>query len=222
MSGFFPMIDWELDPRYRVIPAGTELWRAHPSAYGPDQFNPTLADIHFDGGRFEGTLLDPYHCLYLAGDPLTALAESVLRSRPYEGPAGIRRIPYRTVWRRSLSCLRTRCDLNLVSLVDGKDLAAVLHDSSLLDEDNYATARRWASEIRAQAPEATGLVWESRRNRPERALVLFHDRFQRCEGGPLEVLRGRGIPDLGSQEGMKRANDLLVPLRAAISEPEWP
>lgn len=221
-SGFFPMIELELRPRRHVIPAGTELWRVHRSRYAADQFNPKLADIHFDGGRFEGTLLDPYHSLYLADTPLTALAESVLRSRPFELPAGVRRIPYRTVWQRSLGAVRTRCDLTLASLIDGTDLAAVCQDATLLeDEQNYARARRWASEIRAQAPDAMGLIWESRRNRAQLALVLFHDRFPHCDGGPLTALPGHGIPDLGSQDGMKKANELLEPLRARISEPVW-
>ncbi|MGW7363182.1 RES family NAD+ phosphorylase [Streptomyces sp. NPDC054841] len=222
MSDFFPMIEFELRPNRHVIPAGTELWRVHQSKYAADQFNPKLADIHFDGGRFEGTLLDPYHSLYLADTSITALAESVLRSRPFELSVGMRRIPYRTVWQRSLSVLRTRCELNLVSLIEGKDLAAVCQDSTLLeDESNYAKARRWASEIRAQAPDAMGLIWESRRNRSQLALVLFHDRFEQCDGTPLEVLPDGGVPDLGSQEGMKKANELLAPLRAMISEPVW-
>jgi hypothetical protein len=223
MSGFFPMIDLELRPNRQVIPAGTELWRVHQSTYAPDQFNPKLADIHFDGGRFEGTVLDPYHSLYLADSALTALAESVLRSRPFELPRGRRTIPFRTIWQRSLSAMRTRYELNLVSLVDGKDLAAVCQDSTLLeDESNYAKARRWSSEIRAQAPDAMGLVWESRRNRSQLAMVLFHDRFGHGDGPPLEVLEDRGIADLGSQEGRKRANEILEPLRAEISEPVWP
>ncbi|OIJ97061.1 RES family NAD+ phosphorylase [Streptomyces monashensis] len=223
MSGFFPMINLELRPRRHVIPAGTELWRVHHSTYAPDQFNPRLADIHFDGGRFEGTVLDPYHSLYLADTPLTALAESVLRSRPFELPVGVRKIPYRTVWQRSLSAVRTRYELTLVSLVTGTDLAAVCQDSTLLeDESNYAKARRWSSEIRAQTPDAMGLVWESRRNRSQSALVLYHDRFEHGDGRPLEVLAGRGIADLGSQDGLKRANEILDPLRAEISEPVWP
>ncbi|MFF8731205.1 RES family NAD+ phosphorylase [Streptomyces sp. NPDC015171] len=223
MSGLFPMIDLKLRPNRRVIPAGTELWRVHLSRYAPDEFNPRLADIHFDGGRFDGTVLDQYHCLYLAESALTALAESVLRSRPFDLPAGDRTIPYRTVWQRSLSCLRTRSDLTLVSLVSGADLAGVCQDTAFLeDESNYARARRWSSEIRAQASDAMGLIWESRRNRSEHALVLYHDRCAGPAGAPLEVLPERGVADLGSAAGRERANELLAPLRARIAEPERP
>ncbi|MCL8014254.1 RES family NAD+ phosphorylase [Streptomyces sp. AS02] len=222
MTGHFPMTPLEFRPVRHVIPAGTELWRVHNTKYRPDEFNPNLADpFEFrNGNRFDGTPLDPYHCLYLADTPTTALAESVLRSRPFEPSAGMRLIPYATVWRRSLSVLRTRCELTLVSLIEAPDLAAVCQDSTLLeDERNYVQARRWASEIRAQAPDVMGLIWQSRHNRPQRALVLFHDRFDHGDGGPLEVSPAEGIPELDSDAGIARANQLLEPLRSKISQP---
>ncbi|WP_406472484.1 RES family NAD+ phosphorylase [Streptomyces sp. NBC_01615] len=222
MSGLFPMTPLELRPNRHVIPAGTELWRVHSAKYVPNEFNPKLADpFEFkDGSRFDGTLLDPYHCLYLADTATTALAESVLRSRPFEPSAGMRLIPYAAVWRRSLSVLRTTCELNLVSLIEAPDLAAVCQDSTLLeDERNYVQARRWASEIRAQVPDVMGLIWQSRHNRPQRALVLFHDRFGHGDGEPLEVLPERGIADLDSDAGIEKANQILKPLRSEISRP---
>ncbi|MFJ6466557.1 RES family NAD+ phosphorylase [Streptomyces sp. NPDC091387] len=216
---FFPMTEEELHPNFKVIPAGTELWRVHKSKYGAGQFNPTLADLHFGGGRFEGTLLDPYHSLYVADNALTALAESVLRSVPWTGER--RLIPYVTVHGRSLSVLRTTCELRVVSLVKEVDLAAVHRTADLLDDErSYAKARRWSSEIRAQAPDAMGLVWQSRRNRPEDAIVLFHDRFDDCHCKALEGLEGQGIADLGSPAGLKEVNRILDPLWAEVSQPE--
>ncbi|MFI2375502.1 RES family NAD+ phosphorylase [Streptomyces sp. NPDC018964] len=228
MNGFFPTTPLELRPNRQVVPAGTELWRVHKSKYAPDQFNPVLADVHDhrEGGRFDGTALDPYHSLYVAADPTTALAESVLRSRPFDRRSSMRYIPWITVRGRSLSALRTRCDLSLVSLLGERDLAAVCQDSTLLeDERNYPQARRWASEIRTRTPDIVGLVWQSRRNRPEHALVLFHDRVDGCDGcdgKPLEVLPDGGIADLGSDAGIERANELLEPLRSEISRPTRP
>ncbi|SER75797.1 RES family NAD+ phosphorylase [Streptomyces qinglanensis] len=222
MGGLFPMTPLQLRPNHRVLPAGTLLWRVHSVRRAPDAFNPTLADpFEFRrGNRFDGTSLDPYHCLYLADTPTTALAESVLRSRPFEPPAGLRLIPYAAVRGRSLSAVRTRCELNLVSLVESEDLAAVCQDATLLeDERNYVPARRWASEIRAQAPGAMGLVWQSRHHRPQHALVLFHDRFAHWDGKPLEAAPDGGIAALESADGVAAANRLLEPLRARISEP---
>ncbi|MGO4461831.1 RES family NAD+ phosphorylase [Streptomyces sp. M-16] len=214
----FPMIKDELDPNREVVPAGTELWRVHKSKYRPTQFNPTLADLHLGGGRFEGTVLDPYRSLYVADNALTAVAESVLRSVPWTG--GRREIPYATVHGRTLSVLRTTRELTLVSLIEEKDLAAVHQTANLLDDErSYPMARRWTSEIRAQAPDAMGLVWQSRRNRPRHSMVLFHDRFDDCHCDALEVLPGRGIADLGSPEGVGEVNVLLDPLRAQVSKP---
>ncbi|MFE2083483.1 RES domain-containing protein [Streptomyces scopuliridis] len=119
-----------------------------------------------------------------------------------------------------MSVLRTRCELNLVSPIEAPDVAAVCQDSTLLeDELNYVQARRWASEIRAQAPDVMGLIWQSRYNRPKRAVVLFHDRFDHCDGRPLEVLPENGIPELDSEAGIDKANQLLEPLRSEISQP---
>ncbi|MBB5121296.1 RES family NAD+ phosphorylase [Streptomyces eurocidicus] len=216
---FFPMIEDQLEPNLEVIPAGTELWRVHKSTYRPVQFNPTLADIHLRGGRFEGTVLDPYRSLYVADTALTAVAESVLRSVPFPR-TGTRRIPYALVHGRALSVLRTTRELTLVSLIEEKDLAAVHQTADLLDDErSYPMARRWTSEIRAQAPGAMGLVWQSRRNRPGHAMVLFHDRFEDCHCGALEVLPERGIADLGSPAGTDELDRLLGPLRAEVSKP---
>ncbi|MFD5621428.1 RES family NAD+ phosphorylase [Streptomyces yangpuensis] len=215
---FFPMIKDELNPNREVVPAGTELWRVHRSTYRPTQFNPVLADLHLGGGRFEGTVLDPYRSLYVADSALTAVAESVLRSAPWTG--GRRRIPYVGVRGRTLSVVRTTRELILVSLIDEKDLAAVHQTANLLDDErSYPMARRWTSEIRAQAPDAMGLVWQSRRNRPRNSMVLFHDRFEDCHCNALEVLPGRGIEDLGSPEGVEEVNRLLDPLLAEVSKP---
>ncbi|MBG0851830.1 RES family NAD+ phosphorylase [Streptomyces spinoverrucosus] len=224
MSGFYPMTSLELRPVRHVIPEDTRLWRVHNARYAPDEFNPTLADP-FDprqGSRFDGTVLDPYHSLYLADTATTALSESVLRSRPFERSESMRIIPYVTVRGRSLSVLRTTCELVLVSLIGATDLAAVCQNTLLLeDESNYVQARHWAREIRAQAPDVMGLIWQSRHNRPQHVLVLFHDRFGHHDGKPFEVLPDDGVADLGSKDGVRRANRLLEPLRAKVSEPVW-
>ncbi|MFK0191581.1 RES family NAD+ phosphorylase [Kitasatospora sp. NPDC090308] len=218
-TGFFPRAGTELSPHLTTVPAGTELWRVHKSKYAPDEFNDRLADIHFGGGRFEGTVLDPYHYLYLAATPLTALAESLLRSVPYGGD-GVREVGYAAAEGRALSCLRSRCDLVLVPLLTGADLAAVRCQETLLDDErNYAVSRRWSSEIRAQEPRAQGLLWDSRRNRRDDVMVLYRDRVGRGADGPLEAVPERSVPDLGSPEGLARANEVLAPLRARVSVP---
>ncbi|MEU7576646.1 RES family NAD+ phosphorylase [Streptomyces sp. NPDC041068] len=220
MTGTVPPSSYEMTPRRQALPRGTRLWRTHKAKRRPGQFNPVSVDPHFGGNRFDGTSYDPYPYLYVADDAATALAETLLRSLEFDVGTGMRLIPYAAVKDKSLSLLRTRCELTLVSLTTEADLAAVCQDSWLLEAEGerYAKTRRWASEIRVQAPDTAGLIWQSRRNRPRLALVLFGDR---CAEDALAEERGGGIPDLGSPAGVTEANRLLAPLRAAIVPP-WP
>ncbi|EST20672.1 RES family NAD+ phosphorylase [Streptomyces roseochromogenus] len=208
-------------PHWEVLPAGTQLWRLHKSRYAAEEFKPYDPDDEASG-RFHGTAEDPYPCLYAATDPETALAETLLRSVPFDPETSMRLVLWAQVRGRSLSVVRTRCELRLVSLCSGAALAAVCQDHLLLEsegKEHYEGTRRWAQEIRAQAPEAMGMIWGSKRNPSRRALVLFGDRLADRADGPLEALPYRSIPDLGSPDGIKEANQLLEPLRSAIKEP---
>ncbi|MER6996709.1 RES family NAD+ phosphorylase [Streptomyces sp. NPDC000410] len=223
MTGTVPPSAYTMRPNPYVIPAGAELWRVHSAQRPAAQFNPVSVDAHFGGNRFDGTSYDPYAYLYLATDPATALAETLLRSLDFDVESGMRLIPYAAVRGKSLSPLRARVDLPLISLITEEDLAAVCQDSWLLeaDGDRYAKTRRWASEIRAQAPGAWGLVWQSRRHRPRLASVLFEDRCVAGGGDALDMGGPGGIPELGSPSGVAELNRLLAPLRAAVVPP-WP
>ncbi|MET9296634.1 RES family NAD+ phosphorylase [Streptomyces sp. NPDC003077] len=218
MTGNVSPALYAMRPNIYELPAGTTWWRVHNKTRSPEQFNPVSVDAHFGGNRFDGTSYDPYPYLYLASDPTTALAETLLRSLDFDTESGMRLVPYAAVARKSLSMVRARCDQQLISLVSEEDLAAVCQDSWLLetDGDGYAKTRRWASEMRAQAPGAAGLIWQSRRHRPRLASVLFHDR---CGD---ESLTGVPVPefqDLGSPTGIAAVNRLLAPLRAAVVSP---
>ncbi|MEV5983123.1 RES family NAD+ phosphorylase [Streptomyces sp. NPDC052114] len=218
MTGTVAPSAYAMSPRRRTLPAGTRLWRMHRAKRPAEQFNPVSVDPHFGGNRFDGTSYDPYSYLYVAEGPTTALAETLLRSLEFDVATRMRLIPYAAVHGKSLSLLTIRRELPLVSLITEADLAAVCQDSWLLEAegDRYAKTRRWASEIRAQAPDTAGLVWQSRRNRPCLALVLFGDR---CGDDMLAEEPGGRVADLGSPAGVAEANRLLAPLRAAIVPP---
>lgn len=208
-------------PHWELLPADTHLWRMHPSRYAAEEFKPFAANDP-NPGRFHATPEDPYPCLYAATDPQTAFAEAVVRSIRFDEETGMRLVPWVSVRGKSLNAVRTRHELRLVSLCSGAALAAVRQDNLLLESEgpeHYARTQRWAREIRAQAPEAMGMIWRSRRNPSQRALVLFGDRFAHCPDGPLEVLSYGSIPDLGSADGIKQANEVLAPLHSAIKEP---
>ena len=207
-------------PHWEVLPAGTQLWRMHSSRFAAEEFKP------FDpgtgpNGRFNGTPEDPYPCLYAATDPETALAETLLRSVPFDPKTGKRLVLWASVRDKSLSVVRTKCELKLVSLLTGRALAAVCQDNRLLENEgakHYESTRNWAREIRTQAPDAMGMIWDSKRNPSQRVLVLFGDRLPDHADRPLEALSYRSIPDLGSPDGIEEANQLLQPLGSAIRQ----
>ncbi|MEW1547572.1 RES family NAD+ phosphorylase [Streptomyces tsukubensis] len=213
-----PPDGYRLSPRICTLPAGTELWRCHSAARPAETFNPIAADSHFGGARFDGTVYDPYPFLYAGTEPATALAEVLLRSVDFDERSGRRLVPRAWIAGRALSVLRTRVELRLIRLVSEEDLAAVCQDSWLLEAEgaSYAQTRRWASALRDRAPEAQGLLWQSRRHRPRNAVILFGDR---CGPDAVKSDPARGVADLGSATGITRTNRLLAPLRAAVAPP---
>ncbi|MFD3521807.1 RES family NAD+ phosphorylase [Streptomyces sp. NPDC058653] len=212
---------YRFQPHWELLPAGTRLWRMHSSRFAAEEFKPFDPDDPAPG-RFHATAGDPYPCLYAATDAETALAETLLRSVPFDIETGSRLVPWASVRGKSLNVVRTRRELKLVSLCSGAALAAVRQDNLLLEnegEEHYRNTRDWARELRAHAPDAMGMIWGSKRNPSRQALVLFGDRLAHLADGPLEALPYRSIADLGSPDGVKEANQLLEPLRSAIREP---
>ncbi|MDG4534005.1 RES family NAD+ phosphorylase [Streptomyces sp. AV19] len=220
MTGDVSPATYTMRPHTYVVPAGRRWWRVHTARRPAGQFKPAAPGARFCGNRFDGTPRDPYGSLYMASDPATALAETLLRSVDFDAGSGMRLVPYAAVAGRALSMLVTEAELRLISLITEEDLAAVCQDSWLLEAEgeHYATTRRWASAMRARSPDAMGLVWQSRRHRPRLSSVLFRDR---CPDAVVSPVRVRAYRDLGSPRGIAEANLLLAPLRAAIVPP-WP
>jgi hypothetical protein len=215
MTGQIPPEGVAMEPLVTVVPAGTLLWRCHLSRYAVDEFNPVPAHEHFKGSRFDSTEKDPYPYLYAALDPVTALAEVLLRSVEFDGRTAVRQIPWAQASRYLLSAVRTRADVTLVDLTGAEGLAAVWQDDWLVTSTEYAQTRYWVRLIREHSALAQGLAWTSKRCMPRRALQLFGDRCpgDLLAGGPEECHR------LDAPAGVRAVNRLLGPLRAVVSEP---
>ncbi|UPZ29646.1 RES family NAD+ phosphorylase [Streptomyces sp. LRE541] len=237
-------------PRTTVLPAGTPLWRCHRSDYPATAFKKVEAHTLFGGSRFDCTADDSYPYLYATLEPTTALAEVLLRSMDFDPVLGSRIVPWAQASRYTLTRVVTTAELTLVSLRAEEDLAAVCQDSWLLDSepDDYPRTRYWAQELRRQAKDAQGLLWQSRRHRPREAVVLFGDR---CGDEPLTsgtasapvsasasasasdkantadtadtadtAVDTTAAYDLSTPAGRDEANRLLAPLRAVIMPPQ--
>jgi hypothetical protein len=209
-------------PRYRgtpcrhVIPAGTLLHRVHQRRRVATTFNPLVADAVFGGGRFDPTADDDYPYLYAAFSERTALAEALLRSVPFN-EQGTRILPRTAVRDRQLSSIQLTTEVQLLALTTSTELAAVSQDEWLVHAEphDYPQTRRWARWLRSQAPWAQGLVWTSKRDLGERAVVLFGDR---CQPGGLRP--GATPPvDLDDSYGRKWLNEMLAGYRVTIRPP---
>jgi RES domain len=200
-------------PTVVILAAGTRLSRVHSSRFAASQFNPTLADAHWGGGRFDATQADPYGYLYAASDDESAVCETLLRDLPL-APGGGRLLPRAAVAGRVLSRLVLSAEVALVSLCSGQDLARLGQSDNWLvscPSSEYGYARRWGQAIRAWAPAAVGLVWPSRRDPSKRACVFFGDRFSAAldeDGGGVPPTPG-GLP-LDSGVGMRYLLEILA------------
>ena len=168
-------------PHRYVLRQGTTLTRIHSSLFGAAEFNPTVASSPFAGGRFDSTPSDEYAYLYAAEDDATAICETLLRDLPADD-YGSRILHESRLTGLRISRLLTTCDLELVALRTGKDLAVVGQDTWLTTApaSRYAATRQWATAIRAWAPWAAGLTWRSHREPDGFTYVFFGDR---CPSG---------------------------------------
>ncbi|MYU25981.1 RES family NAD+ phosphorylase [Streptomyces sp. SID8352] len=220
MGGYVPPQGAPMEPLFTGLPSGSLLWRCHVDQYAVGEFNPVPAHEFFKGSRFDSTEKDPYPYLYAALDPVTALAEVLLRSVEYGtrpgggGPVIVRQIPWAQASRYVLSAVRTVEEVRLVDLTTAEGLAAVWQDDWLVTSMDYAQTRYWVRLIREHSPSAQGLCWGSKRCLPRRALQLFGDRA----GGVLDP-RPQECHRLDSAAGLREVNRLLAPLHAVVSEP---
>lgn len=206
-------------PKRISLPTGSRLTRIHDARFPALSFNPTLADAHWGGGRFDATGEDPYGYLYAGGDDLCAVAESLLRDLPLDA-SGSQLLPRRSLTGRKISWLAPTRGLALVSLRSGRDLAAVGQDSWLTkcESREYGFTRRWAHQLRGWAPWAQGLVWRSRREEESLAYVFFEDR---CPAGSFVEIHEPTFPApdgnrLDREPGLSYVRKLLAEYNVTV------
>jgi hypothetical protein len=205
-------------PAKTVLPPGTLLYRVHKARRSAIATNPVPSHIFYGGGRFDATERARYGYLYAGLTAQAAVGEVLLRSLPFDPGGGNRLLHHNSVAGRRLSFLRTTAELSLVSLVTGRDLAAVAQDSWLVQTESgdYPFTRDWGHWIREHTgPWAQGFLWPSKREPADRAVVLFADR---CPEGLLADSGERPV-DLDTPKGMAWLNDLLDPYATRLAPP---
>ena len=154
-----------------VLPSSTRRWF---------DYEPLRRAATFDSPI--RTTEDAY--LYASEDDATAVCETLLRDLPADDH-GSRILHESRLTGLRMSRLLTTCDLELVALRSGKELAAVGQDTWLTTApaSKYAATRQWATAIRAWSPWAAGLTWRSHREPDGFAYIFFGDR---CPTGCFE------------------------------------
>jgi hypothetical protein len=204
-------------PRSMLLPAGRLLWRVHNSLRKVQRFSPVLAGPGSGGGRFDATEDDKYGYWYAAYQQTTSLAEVLLRSLPFD-ETGYRLLSRDALRERRVSAAETTCELRLISLLSTQDLAAVGQEDDWLvqcEPGEFTETRRWAHWLRRLDDQAAGLIWQSRRDRPHEAVVLFEDR---CGPAPLEPSRLPHV-DLDTEGGITWLEAMLRPYRVLVGPP---
>lgn len=211
-------------PNRYQLRRGTCLWRVHSEKRHPWSFKDKHADQLFGGARFDATDDDPYLYYYAALAEETAIAETMLRDLlPDE--EGMRALSRQLVVDRKLSGLTLTKDLELVSLVSGKDLGAIGQDDWLVTApaQHYPQTRAWAHWLRGEAGWAHGFIWSAHRDPGGLAVLLFGDRCAADFGPDYDRVLLHDVPELafalGDKDGAVRLNRLLTPYRAAIAPP---
>ncbi len=213
-----PPTEYTGTPARVVLPAGTSLFRVHGCSRPPEEFKQLASNPFFGGGRFDATEQDPYPFMYAGLSETAALAETLLRSLPFEPDGGSRLLPRAAVKQRRFSHLRLTTEITLLSLATTADLAAVSQDEWLVHAgpDQYAQTRYWAHWLREVAPWAQGFVWLSKRDLGQRVVILFGDR---CDPGLLEPAATPSA-DLDDLDGETWLNRVLTPYRTQVAPPE--
>lgn len=198
-------------PTKTVLQAGSRLWRVHAHKYPADAFYRRPPDREMGGGRFD-TRGFPY--LYAAPDESTALAETLLRSVPFDD-RGRRLIPRAAIRGKRLSAVEVTADLALLRLVDSVDLAGICTDEWLIHTEpaNYDITRRWSTWLHQNQSWAKGLEWQSKRDLTRRCVMLF----DRCVDG-VRAVPGEGY-ELDDPDRLAELNALLAPYGAVVNPP---
>jgi hypothetical protein len=203
-------------PNAYTLNAHERLWRVHSRKYAATEFNPLDSEEHFGGGRFDGTMQDPYPFFYAGETSPTALAEVFLRDELRFNEWGYRILSRTAIRGRRISAVETVRPLRLISLRTGPDLAAVALSAWLVQGGmEYGQTRAIAHWLREKAPWAQGLIWTSTIDLGRPSVVLFGDR---CESSALRELPSQAI-DLDDEAGARWLNDMLAPYHTQVRAP---
>ncbi len=192
-----------------VVPvsAGTVLHRIHDAQFEPAEFNPGLGSSRF-------APIAPGHgnqvptCYAASGFPCAAF-ETVFHD--IDPTARFKSVSIARVATLVYSQLAPSRDLRLASLFEIDLNRWGYSRRQLIDTpaSTYASTRLWSAAIHQSDPSIDGMIWTSRRDDQQRAMLLFGDRVaphdltviatERIASSPLWL---GTLRDLGARAGI--------------------
>lgn len=166
-------------PNTEVMARGTELFRIHPSTYGPASFNPCAGS----STRFAPIVDASGDCVpsLYAATSLEAAAFETIFHDVLPGPLASVSAP--EVYGRSASSLKVERDLTIARLhaPDLRRWSLQPGDLSAAPSRHYEKTARWAEAIHRQFDDVDGLVWTSNKCDPDRCFIFFKDRVHESD-----------------------------------------
>lgn len=195
-------------PDIHTLPSGTPLWRIHSDHFDPAELN-LASPAPFAGGRFDCTD-GTYSYLYAGSDSIAAVAETLLRDRPPNGPYWILR---KSLVGKRLSKLSLATALR-VAVLHGAGLTAIRQKADLTSSgpDEYDKTRAGGVSLRASAPSSCGFEWRPRHDNDRFAYVFFGDR---CASSDFVVERSYSLQEGRGRSLLNRA----LALHGAVVSP---
>lgn len=155
------------------------LWRVYPGLFGAIGHNGTgkgnarFSPIRDSAGRIVPTL-------DAGTSPAVALMETVLHDAPWPSSGFILTLPPSTKELREMACLVNVEPLQLADFSSLNLRRLGLKKSQVIESDktHYPASRDIAEWVYAHRPDLQGIVWSSRQDDRDLAMVLFQPRIQ--------------------------------------------
>ncbi|WP_417657116.1 RES family NAD+ phosphorylase [Pseudidiomarina aestuarii] len=197
-----------------TLQEGENIHRVHSTEFSETQFNPGFGNARFspiydkDGNKIP--------TIYGAFTVEVALMETVFHDLP-ESTFGTT-FNVKDFNGRSYSVIAAQNDLSLASVSDtgARHLGISEHDLIHSSAAHYSYTRQWAEAIHHQHPDIQGMIWTSKQNSSDRAIMLYGDRV---DASDLYVVDSR-VDLLSSKTAIRAINKLTSEMGINIVDPE--
>ncbi|WDF91948.1 RES family NAD+ phosphorylase [Aeromonas hydrophila] len=211
----FPQPPDKIQIKTETLPAGTNMWRVHNSAYTETGFNPGHGDSRFSPLNNVNSQKIP--SLYAGESIDVALMESVFHDVPHSGDK--KDFSTSKFNNQMISELTLTKDLVMVKLHGPALRGLGITEADLIHSDasEYQHTRVWGEKIHTSAPNAQGMKWDSKQA-GGMTYVFFGDRVD--ENAFKVSTSGKLLTE--SPAAIERIEHLVNEMGVQLVDPDTP